>query len=47
MRQSYQQGLFESQGLALNGELVSIGTAQDALFEGAKDDFISFEIVWM
>ena len=46
MRQSYQQGLFESQGLALNGELISIGTAQDALFEGAKDDFISFEIVW-
>ena len=31
MRQSYQQGLFESQGLALNGELISIGTAQDAL----------------
>ncbi|NEQ75605.1 MAG: hypothetical protein F6K23_22655 [Okeania sp. SIO2C9] len=46
MRQSYQQGLLENQGLALNGELVSIGTTQDALFEGAKDDFISFEIVW-
>ncbi|MGD1702158.1 DUF3696 domain-containing protein [Dapis sp. BLCC M229] len=46
MRQSYQQGLLENQGLALNGELVSIGTAQDALFEGAKEDFISFEIVW-
>ena len=46
MCQSYQQGLFENQGLSLNGELISIGTAQDALFEGAKDDFISFEIVW-
>lgn len=46
MRQSYQQGLLENQGLALNGELVSIGTAQDALFEGAKEDSISFEIVW-
>ncbi|NEO53286.1 MAG: DUF3696 domain-containing protein [Okeania sp. SIO3B5] len=46
MRQSYQQGLLENQGLALNGDLVCIGTAQDALFEGAKDDFISFKIVW-
>ncbi|NEP90518.1 MAG: AAA family ATPase [Okeania sp. SIO2C2] len=46
IRQSYQQGLLENLGLALNGELVSIGTAQDALFEGAKDDFISFEIIW-
>ncbi|ABG49630.1 conserved hypothetical protein [Trichodesmium erythraeum IMS101] len=46
MCQSYQQGLFENQGLSLNGELIPIGTAQDVLFEGAKDDFISFEIVW-
>ncbi len=44
MRQSYQQGLLQNQkpGLALNGDLVSIGTAQDALFEGAKEDYISF-----
>lgn len=44
LRQSYQQNLLPSTGLALNGDLVSIGTAQDALFEGAEDDFISFEL---
>ena len=46
LRQSYQQELLEKTGLALNGELVNIGTAQDALFEGAgKADQISFELV--
>jgi predicted ATPase len=44
LRQSYQQDLLPQIGLALNGELVSIGTAQDALFEGAGDDSIGFEI---
>lgn len=46
LRQSYQQGLLPEIGLALNGELVRIGTAQDALFEGAKYDSIGFEIAW-
>jgi predicted ATPase len=46
LRQSYQQGLLPEKGLALNGEFVNVGTAQDALFEGAKDDFIGFNIVW-
>jgi predicted ATPase len=46
LRQSYQQGLLPEKGLALNGELVSIGTAQDALFEGAQEDLIGFEIFW-
>jgi predicted ATPase len=46
LRQSYQQELLKKTGLALNGELVNIGTAQDALFEGAgKADKISFELV--
>jgi predicted ATPase len=46
LRQSYEQKLLEKTGLALNGELVNIGTAQDALFEGAgKADQISFELV--
>jgi predicted ATPase len=46
LRQSYQQELLTKTGLALNGELVNIGTAQDALFEGAsKADKISFELV--
>jgi predicted ATPase len=46
LRQSYQQGLLPDKGLALNGDLVSIGTAQDALFENAKEEVISFEINW-
>jgi predicted ATPase len=46
LRQSYQQGLLPEKGLALNGYFVNIGTARDALFEGAKEDFIGFGIVW-
>ncbi|MEA5518542.1 AAA family ATPase [Limnoraphis robusta] len=46
LRQSYQQGLLPETGLALNGDLVCIGTAQDALFEGAEDDTIGFELRW-
>jgi len=42
LRQSYQKGLLPNKGLALNGDLVSIGTAQNALFEGAKEDCIGF-----
>ena len=38
LRQSYQQNLLQTTGLALNGDLVHIGTAKDALFEGAKVD---------
>ncbi len=38
LRQSYQQGMLPKIGLALNGDLVRIGTAQDALFEGANND---------
>jgi predicted ATPase len=45
LRQSYQQGLLPEKGLALNGDFVNIGTAQDALFEGAKEDLIGFGIV--
>ncbi len=47
LRQSYQQGLLPEKGLALNGDLIRIGTAQDALFEGAgKEDSISFTVIW-
>ncbi|HBY75986.1 MAG TPA: DUF3696 domain-containing protein, partial [Cyanobacteria bacterium UBA11148] len=46
LRQSYQQGLLPKTGLALNGELVQIGTAKDALYEGAQEDFIGFDIFW-
>jgi predicted ATPase len=46
LRQSHQQNLLSKTGLALNGNLVNIGTAQDALFEGAKEDLIGFDIIW-
>ncbi|MFB2835869.1 AAA family ATPase [Floridanema evergladense] len=46
LRQSYQQGLLPNKGLALNGELTCIGTAQDALFEGASKEEIGFDIIW-
>ncbi len=44
LRQSYQQGLLQKTGLSLNGDLVRIGTAQDALFEDAKEERIGLEI---
>ena len=46
LRQSYQQGLLESTGLALNGDLAHIGTAKDALFEDAKADKIGFVLTF-
>src|SRR4028119_1883999 len=46
LRRSYQQGLLPEKGLALNGDFVNVGTARDALFEGAKEDLIGFDIVW-
>ena len=45
LRQSFQQDLLDHVGLDLNGDLVSIGTAQDALFKRAKEDSITLEIV--
>lgn len=44
LRQSYQQELLQKTGLALNGDLVKIGTAQDALFEDAKEEKIGLEL---
>lgn len=46
LRQSYQQGLLPGSGLALNGDLVCVGTAKDALFEDAEEDVINFTITW-
>jgi predicted ATPase len=46
LRQSYKQDLLPEIGLALNGDLVCIGTAQDALFEDAKENSIGFELIW-
>jgi predicted ATPase len=44
LRQSYEQGLLQTTGLALNGDLTRVGTASDALFEGAEEDTITFSI---
>jgi predicted ATPase len=46
LRQSYLQNLLPEIGLALNGDLVKIGTAKDALYEEAKKDLISFNVIW-
>ena len=46
LRQSHNQGLLPDFGLALNGDLIAIGTAQDALFEGAVEDQIGFKVNW-
>ncbi|MBD2254250.1 AAA family ATPase [Nostoc parmelioides] len=45
LRQSYQQRLLQRKRLALNGDLVSIGTAKDALFEGAKEELIGIKLI--
>ena len=45
LQQSYQQRLLPDTGLALNGDLVSIGTGGDALNEWADSDIITFEII--
>jgi predicted ATPase len=44
LRQSHQQKLLKATGLALNGDLIQIGTAQDALHNEAQQDTIGFEI---
>ncbi len=47
LRQSYQKGLLLEKGLVLNGDLINIGTAKDAIFEGAsKQEQLVFEILW-
>jgi len=45
LRQSYQQRLLQKKRLALNGDLVRIGTAKDALFEWAKQESIGFKLI--
>ncbi|GET38094.1 AAA family ATPase [Microseira wollei] len=46
LRQSYQQGLLPNTGLALNGDLIRIGTAQDAFHEGTTKEYLGFDIAW-
>jgi len=44
LRQSYQQDLLLDRGLALNGDLVNVGTVEDVLFEKAIEDVIAFQL---
>ena len=44
LRQSYLQGMLSNNLLELNGDLVSLGTARDILYEEAEQDKIAFEI---
>lgn len=42
LRQSHHQRVLDRIGLALSGEMVNLGTAKDALYENAKEDFVGF-----
>ncbi|MEO5346745.1 MAG: DUF3696 domain-containing protein [Magnetococcus sp. YQC-9] len=44
LRQSFQQGLFPARGLALNGELITLGTAKSVLYEYADKDEIGISV---
>ena len=44
LRQSEEQGLLRHEGLALNGNWVQLGTAADALYEGAEADEFGFAL---
>ncbi len=44
LRQSFDQGLLGQGRLALDGNLVRLGTFQDALFENAAEDLIEFDL---
>lgn len=44
LRQSFNQGLLQQGRLALDGELVRLGTFQDALFESASEERLIFDL---
>jgi predicted ATPase len=44
LRQSWEQGLLARGQLALNGDLVQVGTAQDALYSYAEEERIGFRL---
>ena len=46
LRQSHRMGLLKERGLALNGELVGLGSARDVLFLEAGEDEIAFELTF-
>ena len=44
LRQSYQQGLLQNDGLSLKGELAQLGMAQDVFYEDAEGDEFGFDL---
>lgn len=46
LRQSHLQGLLRQGLLAINGDLVQLGTGRDALNENASDDVITLGLTW-
>ena len=44
LRQSAVSGELDQGHLVLSGELASLGTGQDVLFEGAESDVVAFEL---
>lgn len=46
LRQSYQQGLLPNTGLALNGDLIRLGTAQAVFYEDAQTDDVGLTVTW-
>lgn len=44
LRQSYERGFLQNEGLTLNGELVMIGTVKDALYEFTSKEEINFSL---
>src|SRR5262249_31158469 len=47
LRQSHDQGLLADGRLAINGDLVTLGTARDVFCEDAKDDFVTLALGWL
>lgn len=46
LRQSYDRGYLVHDGLSLNGDLVTIGSGKEALYEFAEQDIISFALTF-
>lgn len=46
LQQSHAQGLLRNGKLALNGELVQLGTGHDAFYEFAEEDVIRVGLSW-
>lgn len=46
LRQSYQQGLLQKTGLALNGDLVKLGTGQDVFYERSASSEFGFVVIF-